>query len=232
MAERPSIRFGPNTMSSGDGTSTYTKARWRAVKNVVPLVKVRKARSVRAIVRDIKNMKRKQRAQEELQWHDVTVSESPDTSENYLHLSAIPQGDTAVQRDGNKVYVTGLDFHLLLSKADTYNVVRIVFLIDKGGIALTPNQYLETVSNPMSFRSGEDNVGRFKVLYDKTYLVDETHPNKLISGHLKVNKVINYISSATGIPSRNGLWMMTISDSGVATHPSITGYTRLRFLDN
>lgn len=173
------------------------------------------------------------RKMQELKNHDVSISLSPDTSETFTNLSLIPQGDTSLTRDGNKILAKSLSYHLKLTAADSTNIVRVVFLIDKASLALTPTNYLETVSDPISFRSADSNVGRYKVLSDKMYVLGTDAgqvEQKYISGHFRLNKPIDYASSSTATAIKNNIWMMTISDSGVASHPSVDGHVRVRFV--
>lgn len=171
--------------------------------------------------------------QNELHTHDVAVSQSPDTSENFLHLTSIAQGDDIGTRTGDKITAKSLSYHLRLSAGDTYNIVRVVFLIDTAGVSLTPSSYLETVSDVLSFRSTDYNVGRYKVLMDRILKLDQADgtENRIISGTFDLKDMpINYLSAAAGVPTNNGIWLMTISDSGVVAHPAVVGNVRLRFL--
>jgi len=154
------------------------------------------------------------------------------------YLSNIGQGDGANQRHGNDVYVTGIEGLWSVVGADATNVVRMMIIQDanSGGAVPLVGDIFETASNP---HSAINNLSqsRFKVLWDKFLGLSYGTGEGVRTGSIDLRfsppiHVSYYTTGATTAGAAvNSLWLVTISDSGAATHPTTNVYTSTMYTD-
>lgn len=172
---------------------------------------------------------------------DQAISASVSSSGYFQNLTQIPQGSSDITRDGDKLTVTSVSFRMELYSGDSpYNHLRLVlfrwnnlyqtptlndlFLIGPSTVA-TYN-YMWNVDT-IRARPG------FKVLYDRTI------SNKVSNdGSSKLNTLIRKkIPFRTNLQFQAGglvgssLYLFAISDSGIATHPVLSGMVRTNYFD-
>lgn len=162
-------------------------------------------------------------------------------------VSAVAQGGTAINRDGDKLTIKSLIYRYGVFGADVYNFCRIVIIQWLQNDAATAPTvagvlnatYTGSLNAPFS-PFNKSNAGyQFVVLYDKTHSVSTVSnynkggfvakitPKKLKG---KALKNIQYNAGATtGVGKFYILW---ISDSGVASDPGVQGVSQLRFYSN
>jgi len=155
-----------------------------------------------------------------------------------IDLCPVPQGVTEVTRIGDELLPKRLEIRMNFINADAYNMYRaIIFrwkqndtvaptvggIIESSGPSTTQSVYVPLNVNTRS---------TFEVLYDKTFNTNAVSvANKFVKINLKLaKKKIEYSFSSTA--GQNKIYMLIISDSSTATHPTHIGYSRLIFTDS
>lgn len=169
---------------------------------------------------------------------DTTVSVSPTTSGAITQLSVIAQGDTEGTRDGRSVKLKSLSGRLsftLDSMATETRLRCIIFKkINVNLIAPVVADILTNV-NIQGLRN-LNNTKNIKIYYDKTFDMNTNErKEKGMKCFFKLNsKQIYETANAGGDATdleRNGIYMMTLSDEAMNA-PTVSGYFRLRYIDN
>lgn len=168
-----------------------------------------------------------------------------DASPSYLglitNLSTIAQGTTDQTRIGDSVLVTSLNLGGYITNQDSYNMVRIIIFKWKGNSSSPPNvtdiiqqAYVGDVKAPFA-PLAHDTRKNFTVKWDKTFLCATGADNerqffkKLVTfkGGLK----LQYLQGSSSATSKNGLYMLRISDSSAISHPTCNVLCRVNFKD-
>jgi len=160
-------------------------------------------------------------------------------------LSLIPQGDTDVTRDGDRLTLTSVNIRGSVYCGDVTNIVRVIFFQWRP-------QSFPSVSDILS--KGEDgtNVGvhsfynhdkrsEFKILSDRTYSLagygTTTSPygvdtEKLFNINIskKLIKNLQYVNGSTSVGS-NQIHYIAISDSDATPNPTLTFKIRINYID-
>lgn len=169
---------------------------------------------------------------------DTAASSTVDFNGTVINLCDPAVGDSNNQKTGIRITPTSTQARIAVTAADATNLMRIVifrWLLDDTVTVPTAAMIFENtgaVQAPLSpFASG--NRERFNVLYDKLVSVSTNGPAVVswedIITHSK-NK--DTVFSSSGVTTGTGkLYCVFISDSGAATHPSITYYFRTNYLD-
>lgn len=155
---------------------------------------------------------------------------------NPLTATYLDQGTDDVQYIGKKIRPIGLSIRGLITRADTYNVMRCIILQCKTNNVPTLAGILQSVGNiraPFSPYERQYN-DQWVILYDKTYLLDTASNDARVFRIFIPARKLRMISfqNAAGTPIEKGsLYMCWISDSSAVTHPSMEYYSRLTFTD-
>ena len=157
-------------------------------------------------------------------------------------LSYTAEGDDYPDRSGNKIFCKRLSGRIRLynSAANLYTTsIRVVFFIDRENTGVIPaanNVFPSATSTSMTAEQSYVNRPRYKIIYDKTYIISATHgldtSNKVININKKINMPIHYLDTAANAASqgKNGLYMLTISSSTTAAQfVSVDGNIYMRF---
>ena len=160
------------------------------------------------------------------------------------------------RRERNTCLMTGLTIKGVVSipygggsTRDLSNVVRILVVRsnDDNGNPITFDQVLEDPGDLSTSFYKIDNTGgrKYDILYDKTVYLQNTDQGttmtavepwrKKITIKIKVPKKGMKLewpnANISGNPTKNGMYLIALSDSGVVSHPRFKIYGRLRFLD-
>lgn len=177
------------------------------------------------------------RGVQELKIHIVQSSASVDYNGTIVHLSAVPQGDADIARDGDRIYAALLSFRWYATVADTSNLLRVIlfqWIPDNASISPTVANVLQTVgttNSPISYKS-IDFVKDIKIMYDWTVKVDTYHLVKLPKPVMIKRFHDKQIQFTGALTCTNGLYALFISDSAAVTHPTVNYYSTLRFTDS
>ena len=156
-------------------------------------------------------------------------------------LSVIAQGTTDGQRIGDKVKLRGIRLQMILNIGDVTQHIRIMIVQFRGntqtagaptiGQVLVPTT-LGTINAPIANRVW-DLTQQFNVLYDKIYTLEGVskpvvHIRRTISIKYAKRLISYYQALTTGA---NKIYLMMVSDSGAATHPTAQFQIRLMYDD-
>lgn len=148
------------------------------------------------------------------------------------------------KRVGAKITLESIYFKFLIAKSDNTNYIRLVFFqwfADAGNDMPTWNQLYQYYTgtnpagmpellSPLRISAGAQN--NFKIIMNKEFILDDDDPIQLISGYIdKGFKKSIMFSDTNTAHGQNHIYMLIVSDSGVTTHPTLSGYTRLKYTD-
>ncbi len=178
----------------------------------------------------------------EYKFHDVQLNTSVITDAPIItQLSNIGQGDTQSTRDGAQVKAVRLNIKYILKGhvSATRTQVRIMIVHDKqtNQAIYTAANLLEDSSIVDNFTSmlNLDNKYRFRVLYDKVHVLNSSGGNrsifKSISKHLSLK--LRYDAAAGDITDLTSSSLSIVMFANEPTNtPTVTMFSRLRFIDN
>lgn len=152
----------------------------------------------------------------------------------------IDQGDTSSTRDGRSVKLTSWFMRAILynsASATSDTTVRMVLVHDK-----QVNQSLASASDivenvGLTGLMNRDNADRFKVLFDKTFILKPSYSGEVANisfqKYIPLNLHIKYDGTGGGIAdiTSNELLLFTVSNQATNT-PTIAYRTRVKFVDN
>lgn len=196
------------------------------------------------VTRQIKNYEKKHT---ELKYHDYTLNQLTDYNGVVVDLSIILQGISDTTRIADKLKLHDMKVHGSINIQDTYNNVRMIFFVWKeSDAAFSPGvaDILQTttipgISSPFSnyYWDGRD---RFKILSDKTYLINwqngSATPGAVVNAnHFKFYKKLDKLKEVAyfggGVTGINKIYLLMISDSPSITDPLISGTVRITYTD-
>lgn len=204
-----------------------------------------------------------QKLEEEVKWKDTIQDPLAITPVTVCQLlNPLSQGDTQITREGGKVQATSIQGrYIVTTDADNLqgNVCRIIIFWDSQANGTTPqfSDVLDTTTitsaaaNTIYAPYNLNKVPRFKILYDKTLVLNPeldltTAAGTVVSAvprsspmhkfKIPLKRIVNYglgnAGDATDI-STNSLWGLYLSDIPAASQPpSITIGTRFLFKDD
>lgn len=151
-------------------------------------------------------------------------------------ISSIAQGDAEGTRSGNSILAkyAYLNMNCTRNASSTgiSDLVRVAVVLDKEQVADTSpsiTQIYESAS-PLALLN-KLSVGRFTVLFDKTYNLTSDTPYARINQMLPINQHIRYNGSSSVDYEKNGLYLVYTTDA-TANFPALVGNTRLAYYDN
>lgn len=166
-------------------------------KTVKDAVQDKKIANVQKSVRAIN---RKQ----ELKFFDVFANTTAGTAFTFASLCTPTQGDTELQREGNEIHPTSIQWRgrLTVAAAATFSpIVRMIIAWDQqpnGAVPATADLVdAATITPLISSPYNHDSNKRFKILYDRRYVI-EGQPaltslnSKLIQGKIKLSRVMKF----------------------------------------
>lgn len=159
-------------------------------------------------------------------------------------VSDVAQGDSDVNRDGDSLYIKSLQIRYSIAVADTYNLVRLIcfqWLDDDTPIPsdILSATYLGTAVAPLA-PFHHDQRAKYRILYDSqpmalngTSNLVEVRTVMLKNRGKLGKKMVNQIRYTAGLTTgSNKLYILEISDSSAAAHPSFSTVARMNFTDN
>lgn len=159
----------------------------------------------------------------------------------YFALTSIPQGTTDSTRIGDKISLRGLYLRYNLSCADATNICRVIVFQYFGNTTLhspAVNEFLQSAYigtgyapfSPYTF----DYRNQFGILYDRTHHLNLTDHNTVgVQKKIRIKYAKHDITfTAATTAGSNQIFIVFISDSGVATHPGYRFLSRLYYDDS
>lgn len=201
--------------------------------------RARKANSVGLIKRVINS-------QHEKHVYTFAVNGTVGSGGSVTDISAIAQGDSVNNREGDRITIKSIQFRFGLIGADTTNFMRVMLIQwlqnDAATAPTIAGVYNATyVSQPYATFApfNKSAAGyHFVPLYDKTFALSQQGNNatkamiKITPRHFK-KKAKAMIQFNAGATTGTGkFYIVLISDSGIATDPTFTGVAQIRFLSS
>lgn len=162
-------------------------------------------------------------------------------STGYINrMSTIAQGQTDSTRIGDKLRYKSMELRGEFIGADTTQLVRLILFVWKPDSNADAPAALSDVLHGTYTGSNEvpmapythDLRSNFTILRDKTYALS-TAGRPSVQFHWKLNNVrgkeLKLI--AAGNEGKNHIYMMAVSDSDVASHPTLSVISQLSYTD-
>lgn len=168
---------------------------------------------------------------------DTSISVGMDDAGSITHLTGIAQGNDITNRSGNSVKGVYLGLRLS-STANTAakQTYRIMVIKDNQQLTDTAPSIADVLdtTTPTSFLA-PGILGRFSVLYDKIYSVqnDGAQGGKNHKIDLNLNHHVRYNGATANDIQKGGLYLILLSDDvASSTYTSMVGNVRFRYVDN
>jgi len=148
----------------------------------------------------------------------------------------IAQGTTMYQRIGQSIRVQNISLKGILTSVDATQVMRIIifkWLVSDTSDAPSVSELLDTAGGTIPDYVAQRLVyrpSRFSILWDKTWTFSSNwQPVQHFDHIVKLNSEIEFdVGVNTG---KNHVYMLTVSDSAVSTHPSAIISTTVHYHD-
>lgn len=198
----------------------------------------KRARYVRPAVK--KYVKGQLRKRIERKFVNRAFNLSPDTTgtiSKFMDTAPAP-GTSDIQRIGDRIRLTSLDMRYTLIHADNTNFTRVIIFQwkdDDSNYTPVLTDVIVGGGNAMvqPIRHDQRKAGMINVLYDRVHGQSLNGSNAAIfrkkfftRGFARDIQFIN--ATQKGV---NQLYLLAISDSGAATHPTLDLYMRLNYTD-
>lgn len=171
-------------------------------------------------------------------WTDGTDSPWTTMQLHKLGMPVVGTGDTT-NRIGDRIHLTSIDMRYTLLASDTTNFVRLIFFQWKGNVTQYAPQATDILpALPISHMTApiehDGQKGKeFNILYDKVHAMSSTGGNaaKYVRKFMTrgFGRDIQFDNGGTN--GTNALYLLTVSDSGAAPHPTLDYRFRLNYTD-
>ncbi len=215
MPNRPSRRFPRRRRASTKRSRALNPRQRSAVSNIV-----------------VKTIKRRG------EWKHFTAKTvtTADTTGSVTDLSVIAQGLTDITRVGDTITASTMNVKYFAFTADTRNFLRLIFFQwYDDSTPVVGDILIDVAGSNVRAMYNTDQAPNFKIIHDKTLMLAErvagqTFPSQLTTRKLRIprSKVQYQGASTTGIGK---VWLLLLSDSGVATHPGFELTSKLNYQD-
>jgi len=153
-------------------------------------------------------------------------------------VTPVPQGNTEITRVGNEVEARSFHLKYTVKAADTTQQIRVLVVQYKADNNSAPFSGAELFYNGPSgvvdwnSEQNEDYKQQYKILYDRLhnlYLTNDTFQQSVSTFITIPSKKVHFNLGAT--TGENHIYIAYISDSAVATHPTLTYSTKFVYTD-
>ena len=151
---------------------------------------------------------------------NVTAIGVTNTTPLVYPLNGLPVGDSEGSRTGNSILMKYVYSKTVVSihPSATFSRVRFVIVQDTQQIGDTQpalTDVYESVSTISLLNKAT--VGRFKILYDKLYDLDQNNPQIIVDKYVPLNLHARYNGTASTDIQKNGLYLMLVSNEPTNT---------------
>lgn len=196
--------------------------------------------------RQVATVKKLIARRQELKYRDYGGSYAPTTTGVMYQITTIPQGDTDITRDGDRLYLKKIYMRgELMANTDTYNFVRLILFQWKPTVspATVSEILLDGPSGSPDTLShySHDHRQNYRILYDKVMKVigpasAAATPNTAATVRNFAGVIypklhqLQYLGGTTNGTSQ--VYMLIISDSNVVPHPTLNLNFKMMFTDS
>lgn len=168
---------------------------------------------------------------------DKQITGTVDSTGSVTHVTDIAQGDGEGTRTGNSIFCRALNWKGQVFRTTSGNALqsfRIMVVQDgqqitDSGPGVTDILESATVYSHLN----KNTVGRFKVLYNRVFLMSSTGElGKNVNINIPMRHHVRYNGSATSDIAKGGLYVLLLSDQSSTNYPSIQSELRLSYHDN
>lgn len=167
-------------------------------------------------------------------WDKEVASATSISSSGFVtHLTNVAPGDDYNDRIGIMIKAVSLQFRMLLTVADTTNIVRIIIFRWFRATTPTTALVLEQLPtggaiSPLSMINVE-NRRVVQIMYDNLFPLDSDDPIKVDKAFFKKNMKISFAPDDS--VDLGHIYFLAISDSVAVSHPTVHANFRLRYTD-
>jgi hypothetical protein len=186
---------------------------------------------------DRKVLKSLQKQSEPNSFDVILAATAQDYSGNVYSLSDVSQGDGDSNRTGDQVTPTNLEFRAQVLAGDASNLFRIIIFRWNPSDSSAPTvtsilQGVASTNAPLSALNRDNYRGKlFDVLLDRLISVDTYNPSACLSEMIKLNAQKKLAYTAAGTTGMGKIYILAVSDSAAAAHPSLQFDTRLNYFE-
>lgn len=224
------------------GASFKTKFSTRQRKKIQPKSKAwyQKKYSLQQLATNAMNgvLYLKKLVNAEKKYFDLNATTNVDFNGVLVHLTPIPEGSGAGQRNGIKIAARSLYIrtNVLNSSAISSGFMRIIIFFDKfnTGTAPTISDLVSTAGSthatvtPTSYKART----RYEILYDKVLTSSgSSHAANARKIYIKLFRKINYTASLGSDEYSNQLYMVALSNTN-GNNPQLIYSSRFGYMDN
>lgn len=170
------------------------------------------------------------------------VGQNPSFTPVITPLTALAQGDADGDRSGLSIYAKWIRLSYIAFANETNTTpqaLRVMVFIDTSQNGATPAATdVLTVSgslNVINSPQNQNNIPRFKVLYDKMHWLANDSNQALVQRRMiKIDRRVNYLgtSAASASLGKGTVYLLFVSSNSAQDQPSFSYYSRLTYLDN
>lgn len=155
-------------------------------------------------------------------------------------LHAISQGDEQDERNGNSIFVRAFDCRFLFQRdpaaagANAIQQCRVSLVMDTQQQGDTSPSYSDIYDgNGPRTHLNKDTVGRFKVLWSRTFILDnDSKFSRQMAVYKKMRHHIRYNGTGANDIQKGGLYLVFSSDQATSDFPAYAIDFRLSYHDN
>lgn len=150
-------------------------------------------------------------------------------------ISGIGQGDTETGREGNSVLAKTLQMRLnpLWGSTTGPSLNRVIVFRDKQAIADTTPPLADLLESNVYGRIDHVTKQRFQIYYDRTFPMDSTNRQYMITKNFKVNQHLLFNGPLNSDTQKSPIYIATIGSQGDGTTGSVLTYDiKTNYYDN
>lgn len=162
---------------------------------------------------------------------------SPSNTGTVTHLTSIAQGDGDGARTGNSVFVRSANIKGYIQRnaaGSGVQIVKLSLVIDKQQVGDSAPTWADIYEGTdVNCHLNSDTVGRFSILWTRTYILDNLSTplakfdlNKVMRHHVRYNGV-----NGTDI-QKGGLYLVAVSSQATSNFPALNFDSRISYHDN
>lgn len=170
---------------------------------------------------------------------DVVFAPGTIVQGSIVSIAAIAQGDTDSARTGNSIFCRSYNLNGSITHNTTgqnNQVVRVSVVQDNQQIGDTSPTYTDIYESSSPYAHlNSDTVGRFKVLWSRTYTVNNYDKNNaMVKINVPMRHHVRYNGTTANDIQKGGLFLcLSCDEVGAAgLFPSFQGESRLSYHDN
>ncbi len=189
-----------------------------------------------AIARGVKRLINVEIKNFDVQQTNTAITDTP----VIIQLTNIPQGDTTITRDGAQCKVLALELSIFLTRhtSSENTTVRLMLVCDKqtnqaiylNSDLLEDVTVIDNLVSPLNL----DNKFRFTVLWDRLFHVTAgSGSSKSFKKIFRMSKIIRFDGNTPSIADLTSSSLSLVQMANEVTNdPSITMFSRIRYVDN